>query len=87
MSDSCILMDEPLRSVERRGMWETSLALASDKFIGAGVINTVIHWMVASYQSSCIDSYYYLEVSYRSSELLDVLKLTRCACRTKTITT
>ena len=66
MSDSCILMDEPLWSVERRGVWETSLARASDKFIGAGVINTVIHWMVASYQSSRIDSYYYLGASLLS---------------------
>ena len=66
MSDSCILMDEALRNVGRRGVWETSLALASDKFIGVGVINTVIHWMVASYQSSCIDSYYYLGASLLS---------------------
>ena len=42
MTDLHDSVDEPSPRVKRRRVWETSLALASDKFISAGKINTVI---------------------------------------------
>ena len=42
MTDLHDSVDEPSPRVKRRRVWETSLALTSDKFISVGEINRII---------------------------------------------